>query len=613
MADNESNQDTGKNLEEFYRTLERGKRVYDKFYNEHNSTFIQDTSDIKNDSDYIENVGNQYEKDPFVDNTRRFAQHTSPEGRKLAVDYLVGERKLSPNIVNTMIDQDLIRAENNDKYHYIEFAWKKPNSERESNKFTNMDQQVVGADRMNFEKNSQGKMVRRSRENGGQTIAKNSESGYGFNVKTGTGKDNLFIFEAPVDALSYATLNGAKLAHTNSTLLSLGGVSKTDSIQSFIHKQYGQHKDFKNIVISVDKDHAGRKMIGDFTKSIQDKEYFVNHPDQYRHHVYVKQANVGKDWNDTVKATNRFINQTNDDDATLERSLSRKTRYDIDDYILQRTKRMINGNDMEHNIANHVQALNSMYDKFEQNHDVNFYSKAYGVYKTTSKNLSDSFKEYMDEFGKNMQPKELNKYIQKSLNNIEITPNERANIRTANRLKNNNKIGVLNDFVANEALNNNPSLKALDDYQAIMKKVQKNSKLNKKQDIERPKNQRLKPDNHKIKHNNDNNKLDQLDNFDVSDKMKQFLQGDKHINDDKHVNKDFEHKLHKSSQNDTNTNKAISKAMQYENKIDLSNLSAGDLKGKTQQSNNKETVDQEKQQKGLAPKKAQIRKHRQRL
>ncbi|TPR14972.1 hypothetical protein DY052_05980 [Apilactobacillus timberlakei] len=430
-----------KAIKDFYKTLEKQRVYNDKFFeNKHPQEFLSaKRNDNEDDNEeFIKGNGGYYEKEPFVDQT---VKHNVKTDKQFVYDYLSEERGLSKSLIDKMIEQDLIRCENSANYKYIEFAWKKPSDLSESNDFELKNQKVVGADRMYFETDKNGKVHRRS-ENGKQ-IVKNSESGYGFNVKTRTGKDVLFVFEAPVDALSYINANGSELKGVDATFLSLGGVSKSNSIQEFLSKQHAKVSDFKDIVLCVDNDKAGRKMIGDFTADITNKADSVQNPEKYRHHVFVKVPNVDKDWNDTLKGMrdfNRSPQEAEKKHPNIQYDLKKKTRYDINDYILQQTKKAT------HNIINRsgliktVDSLSNMYDNFKKNNNINFYGKDYSTYKKNLFAYNDDFKEFMTNFGENMPPKELKKYVNHSLENHKLSPSEKNNIKAIQDLYSKNQI-----------------------------------------------------------------------------------------------------------------------------------------------------------------------------
>ncbi|TPR16724.1 toprim domain-containing protein [Apilactobacillus timberlakei] len=456
-----------KTLKEFRLSLEQGKSsVYDNSFT-NNKSFISKEKDLTDD-ERLKLNNHEFAKEPFVD---QFKRHNSKNDKDFIKSYLVGKRKLNSSIVDTMINQGLVRGVNTPKYKFIEFVWKMPVNEKQSNEFNIQEQETVGIDRMSFFENEKGEIQRKSREEGGQTIGKNSKSSYGFNIKSGTGKDNLFVFEAPVDALSYASMYGSEIAGTNTTLLSISGVSKSDSIQNYMSKQYAKNSDYKNVILCVDKDHAGRKMIGDFTKEVKDKEQFVKNASNYRHHVYIKEANIGKDWNDTAKSLDHFLNNSNDNDNDIEKKLKQNNRYDLDEYIFQRAKVSIYGATLKNTIVNHVDALSSMYDSFKQNHAMNLYSKNYSQYKKTLDTLEKQekpFMEFLEEFGSHMNPNELKKYVHKAVKNHEMTPSERRNINNIKKLREKDPL-LANDMITDQVINNKVSLEGLDKYQTLMK------------------------------------------------------------------------------------------------------------------------------------------------
>ena len=119
-------------------------------------------------------------KEPF----QYYFQHanTFQEAR----NYLVNERKISPVLVDTLHKKGFIQQ---DKYNQCVFVWSDTGK-------------AVGASIIGSEYNPE-KYGKRGRFKG---IARNSESNFGFNVTLGT-PNRLYVFESPVDLLSYWTMN----------------------------------------------------------------------------------------------------------------------------------------------------------------------------------------------------------------------------------------------------------------------------------------------------------------------------------------------------------------------------------------------------------------------
>jgi len=148
--------------------------------------------------------------------------------------YLVDERKLDAQLIDRLIERKFIRC---DKYDQIVFPWNKSGL-------------IVGAS-IQGTKYDPEKYGERGRFKG---IARNSEHHFGFNVSIGK-PDKLFVFESPIDMLSYWSLNKDI---RNATFYSIDGATKFESVANFMRYS----KDIKSIVydklyIGTDNDKAG--------------------------------------------------------------------------------------------------------------------------------------------------------------------------------------------------------------------------------------------------------------------------------------------------------------------------------------------------------------------
>lgn len=463
-----------KTINDFYKSIENKKSYNDKFFeNKHQASFISNKYDENNKDTFIPPVDSMYAKEPFID---QMAVHGDITDRGLVHEYLVEQRKLSPKLVDYLIDHDLVRSHDTKNYKYIEFAWKKPANEEESNKFSTKSQKVIGSDRMYFERDDNGQL---KRAENGKRITKNSASNYGFNMKMGTGKDFLYVFEAPVDAISYANMYGKQLKGSNSTLLSLSGVSKSNAIQNYLSKQYAKNYDFKKIILCVDNDKAGRKMIGSFSSDIIKKEESIKKSNKYLHQLYVKVPPVKKDWNDVLKVKHDFRNGT-EVEPDLINKLYDNTTYDIHDYMTRQTKLATSDNLHKKVLKDNINSLNNLYEKFNKNHDINFYSKEYSNYEKSLYSYDKKFTTYMDTFGKNMHPNELKKYVENSMNDKHILPNERHNINRIIQLRQNGQITESLDMaVRNSAYMSQEGLEYLNDEYQKFNEQHKSNKLEK--------------------------------------------------------------------------------------------------------------------------------------
>jgi len=113
-----------------------------------------------------------------------------------------------------------------------------------------------------------------------------SDKRYSFKIGGGEGK--LYVFEAPIDALSHATLENYyrsdKNAWRNDTRLSLGGTSGLA-----LDKYLEIHPNTKEIVLCLDNDEAGRSAAVNMARRLTDIGFFAR-----------LELPQGKDYNDDL-------------------------------------------------------------------------------------------------------------------------------------------------------------------------------------------------------------------------------------------------------------------------------------------------------------------------
>lgn len=121
-----------------------------------------------------------------------------------------------------------------------------------------------------------------------------SDKSYGF-VLEGTNQEHVFVFEAPIDAMSHASLNieKAKGMHrdnwqtswANHSRIALGGVA-----DNALRRYLEVHPNVKSISFCLDNDDAGRTASEEYRKKYTEKGYDVK--------VYVVPEGYGKDYNE---------------------------------------------------------------------------------------------------------------------------------------------------------------------------------------------------------------------------------------------------------------------------------------------------------------------------
>ena len=205
---------------------------------------------------------------------RGHAQHDQ------AKNYLVGKRRLNPQLVEALFKQGLVRELNNGD---LFFSWK--NSKHQE---VGGDVQGTTIDHEKFGKRGTRKM-----------IAKGSVKNFGFHFSAndGSGTKKLYVFESPIDALSFYNLHPQ--IKGEKTFISLNGAgTKIKTIESFI-KQYGIPDELH---LAMDNDGAGFKgMLR--AKTVLQPANADPHPELHKIKILFDQpADQFKDWNDALKA-----------------------------------------------------------------------------------------------------------------------------------------------------------------------------------------------------------------------------------------------------------------------------------------------------------------------
>lgn len=205
---------------------------------------------------------------------RGHAQHDQ------AKNYLVGKRRLNPQLVEALFKQGLVRELNNGD---LFFSWK--NSKHQE---VGGDVQGTTIDHEKFGKRGTRKM-----------IAKGSVKNFGFHFSAndGSGTKKLYVFESPIDALSFYNLHPQ--IKGEKTFISLNGAgTKIKMIESFI-KQYGMPDELH---LAMDNDGAGFKgMLR--AKTVLQPANADPHPELRKMKILFDQpADQFKDWNDALKA-----------------------------------------------------------------------------------------------------------------------------------------------------------------------------------------------------------------------------------------------------------------------------------------------------------------------
>lgn len=177
------------------------------------------------------------------------------ESCEIARKYLIEQRKLSEQLVNQMIEKgDIYESKN---YHNVVF---------------------VGRDK---EQNPRYAAMRGTDENRYRGEARGSEKAYGFG-HIGT-DEKLFVFESPIDLLSYIT--AVPEEWEKHSYISLGGLS-----EKAMKRMYTEYPHIHSIYLCLDNDEPGNKRCRQFVSLI---------PEELS--VYRLEP-VKKDWNECLAA-----------------------------------------------------------------------------------------------------------------------------------------------------------------------------------------------------------------------------------------------------------------------------------------------------------------------
>ncbi|MDR2833090.1 MAG: DUF3991 and toprim domain-containing protein [Streptococcaceae bacterium] len=199
---------------------------------------------------------------------------------QIAKDYLVGQRKLDEQLIDFLYERKYIRM---DKYNQVIFPWCKSGV-------------IVGATIQGTKYDIE-RFGTRGRFKG---IARNSESHFGFNVSIGN-PDKLYIFESPIDLLSYWSLNKEI---RNASFVSLDGV-KPESLMNFL-RYFATDKRtiFNELYICTDNDRAGIQFLHSFDDRFAKILVHNEIPDYHQipkateqiYHEALKRTNSKLDW-----------------------------------------------------------------------------------------------------------------------------------------------------------------------------------------------------------------------------------------------------------------------------------------------------------------------------
>lgn len=225
-------------------------------------------------------------------------------------NYLVEERKINTQIVDDLQDQNLIKQ---DRHNNVAFLWK------------DAEDNVVGQD------------LRGTSEKPFKKIETN-HGNFGFNfTPSKTEPDNLLIFEAPIDAMSYASLHPEE----KNAYASMSGLKEKNVYHQVHHFVKKYEKEPDNIYLCVDNDEPGKEFVSRMTQDV--KFQFKSQKDVV---FQPNLPNKGKDWNDYLKivTNDQDIKQTQNVQIEHEQPVKaeQSEKEDINNYQNKKKKTFFN-------------------------------------------------------------------------------------------------------------------------------------------------------------------------------------------------------------------------------------------------------------------------------
>lgn len=221
--------------------------------------------DFKNAVNYLNNENFEQAKVSTVkyDYDPSKYEYKEKEDMHSSKNYLINRRMIDENLVNDLIQKNVIKE---DKKRNVVFQWK------------DQDGNVVGSD-----KRGTGNTQFRG-------IDKGSDIRHAFHFTTIDKPKDIYIFEAPIDALSYKSLYKDK----EGVFVSMNGLKKTVAMNQ-IGMFMKQYNEMPKVHLCVDNDEAGNKFVQNFGE-------FENKETGETIEIKAEQPQMPdcKDWNDVL-------------------------------------------------------------------------------------------------------------------------------------------------------------------------------------------------------------------------------------------------------------------------------------------------------------------------
>ncbi|KGX85172.1 DUF3991 domain-containing protein [Pontibacillus litoralis] len=205
---------------------------------------------------------------------------------KNAFDYLVNDRKLDPDLVQSFIKADLIKE---DSYRNVVFKWKE-------------NGQLIGANLQGTREIPPKKRIDTNRPYFKKVLPTTKDAtNSGFNITRGY-PEKLYFFESPIDLLSYFSLNKNTL--TNCRLISMDGLKQQTfayTLKRTLKDLRSRNRKLDSIKLCVDNDEAGKE----FVSKIQQYKLTRSDGKDIPIESYIPDLPPGEikwDWNNQLKA-----------------------------------------------------------------------------------------------------------------------------------------------------------------------------------------------------------------------------------------------------------------------------------------------------------------------
>lgn len=235
-------------------------------------------------------LGTDYSDLDYVPEKKQYnpAEHKGVESHDKVKNYLVNTRKINPQIVESLFKADLLRQ--NSKGNAL-FVWKNHGKEVGS------DEQGTSFDFNRFKKRGTLKKI---------SAGSKSNFGFNFSVRPDAQKQKFFVFESPIDALSFYQMyitSPENKKDEGYRFLSLNGAGgKLNSVVEFT-KVYGIPDELH---INLDNDQAGIMGFMQASLNFNALDGNVNYIDkngQSKSFKLKTDSPVGnyKDWNEALK------------------------------------------------------------------------------------------------------------------------------------------------------------------------------------------------------------------------------------------------------------------------------------------------------------------------